>query len=44
MAGHENDLLKARVVTGIVLKLMLNEHPALGGKGKSKKNDEELFK
>lgn len=29
---------------GIALRLMLNEHPSIGGKGKSKQSDEKLLK
>jgi hypothetical protein len=36
--------LKVRVLGGLAVKIMLNEHKDLGGKGKSLEGDERLFK
>lgn len=44
VAGHEESLLKVRVLAGIALKLMTHEHKALGGQGKQKDQDERVMK
>ena len=36
--------MKVRVLAGLAVKIMLNEHKELGGKGKSLEGDERLFK
>jgi hypothetical protein len=37
-------LLKARVLVGVALKVMINGHGSLGGSGKSKQADEKILK
>lgn len=42
--GNQDQLLKARVLVGIVYSLMINQHPSIEGSGKSKQADEKLLK
>lgn len=42
--GNQDQLLKARVLVGIVYSLMINQHPSIAGAGKSKQADERLLK
>lgn len=42
--GNQDQLLKVRVLVGIVYSLMINQHPSIAGTGKSKQADEKLLK
>jgi hypothetical protein len=42
--GNEEILLKARVLVGLAFSVMVNQHPAVGGSGKSKAGDERALK